>query len=212
MASTKISFPKYRLHRGSGQAFVQIKGKRHYLGVHDSQESKEAYSRFIAELSANPSASPLTGFDPIGEKLTVVELCAAYLDYVPGYYQKNGIPTRQVDHIKTVIKQLVALYGSISAEEFGPRALKTLRQTMIDKGWCRGYINAQVKLLKKLFKWACSEEILPASVYHALSTVEGLAIGRSDANESLPILPVTDAVVNATLPYLPAVVADMVRL
>jgi hypothetical protein len=49
MASNKVSIPKYRLHRGSGQAFVQIKGKRHYLGVYDSPKSKEAYFRFIAE-------------------------------------------------------------------------------------------------------------------------------------------------------------------
>ena len=36
--------------------------------------------------------------------------------------------------------------------------------------------------------------------------------GRTEARETAPILPVDDAVVDATLPHLPAVVADMVRL
>ena len=29
-----ICLPKYRLHKGSGQALVQIDGQRIYLGVH----------------------------------------------------------------------------------------------------------------------------------------------------------------------------------
>jgi hypothetical protein len=32
MASTLVSVPKYRRHKGTGQAFVQVRGKRHYLG------------------------------------------------------------------------------------------------------------------------------------------------------------------------------------
>ncbi len=35
--------PKYRLHKGSGQALVQINGKRIYLGKFGTEESKEEY-------------------------------------------------------------------------------------------------------------------------------------------------------------------------
>lgn len=76
MASTKISIPKYHLHRGSGQAFIQIKGKRHYLGKFDSPQSKEAYSRFVAELAVDPV--PTTPTTTPKESLTVLELIAAY--------------------------------------------------------------------------------------------------------------------------------------
>ena len=34
--------PKYRHHKGSGQALVQIDGRRIYLGKFDSPESREA--------------------------------------------------------------------------------------------------------------------------------------------------------------------------
>ena len=40
--STKIvSVPKYRRHKGAGQAFVQVNGRRHYLGKWDSPRSKD---------------------------------------------------------------------------------------------------------------------------------------------------------------------------
>ena len=35
--------PKYRLHKGSGQALVQINGERIYLGKYGAEESKEKY-------------------------------------------------------------------------------------------------------------------------------------------------------------------------
>ena len=58
--------PTYRLH-ATGQAFVQWKGKRFYLGKHGSNESKERYSRFVAEVWSKPApvqpTSPAPGTD-----------------------------------------------------------------------------------------------------------------------------------------------------
>jgi len=39
--------PKYRLHKGSGQALVQLNGERTYLGKYGSEDSKEAYRRLV---------------------------------------------------------------------------------------------------------------------------------------------------------------------
>jgi hypothetical protein len=49
-----VSFhtPKYRLHKGRGQALVQINGKQIYLGKYNSKESKEEYRRLVAEWAA----------------------------------------------------------------------------------------------------------------------------------------------------------------
>ena len=63
-----------------------------------------------------------------------------------------------------------------------------------------------------MFKWGASRELLTVAVYQALATVPGLKRGRTEARETAPVGPVADAVVDATLPALPAVVADMVRL
>jgi integrase len=91
-------------------------------------------------------------------------------------------------------------------------ALKAIRLAMIEEGQSRRYVNDNVARIKRLFKWAASEQLVPASVAQALMTVEGLRKGHGKARETAPVEPVDDAVVEATLPYLPAVVADLVRL
>ena len=54
--------PKYRLHKGSGQALVQINRERIYLGRYDSEESKEEYRRLVAEFLASGHPSNAGGF------------------------------------------------------------------------------------------------------------------------------------------------------
>jgi integrase len=95
--------------------------------------------------------------------------------------------------------------------EFGPKAFKAIRQTLIDAGHSRPYINKLMPVVTRAFKWAAAEELVPASIYHALRTVEGLKKGRTTASEPEPVKPVDDQVVEATLPHLPPIVADMVR-
>ena len=104
MSSTTVSVPKYRHHKGSGQAFVQVNGRRHYLGKWDSPESKERYAAFVAELAVCPTAATPLPLTTPASQITVVELCAAYLDFAEGYYRKNGQPTRSLDNIKRAIR------------------------------------------------------------------------------------------------------------
>jgi hypothetical protein len=44
-----IRMPKYRLHKGSGQALLQINGHRIYLGKYGTAESKQKYRRIMAQ-------------------------------------------------------------------------------------------------------------------------------------------------------------------
>ena len=69
--------PKYRHQKGSGQAFVQIKGHRHYLGKHGSEESWERYRRVIAEICVAPSTpTPSNPRRFPGDSMALVELLA----------------------------------------------------------------------------------------------------------------------------------------
>jgi hypothetical protein len=73
---------------------------------------------------------------------------------------------------------------------------------MVTLGWCRTLINRRIDRVKRAFKWATSEELVPGSVYQALQTLPGLRRGRTEARESKPVEPVALADVNATLPFL----------
>ena|GEM_PF-4833356 len=45
--------PTLRHHKASGQGFVELNGKRHYLGVFGLPETKERYARTLAEWLAH---------------------------------------------------------------------------------------------------------------------------------------------------------------
>ncbi len=206
-----VSVPKYRHHRGSGQAFVQIKGRRYYLGKFNTPASKEAYARFVAELAATPASTPIPPPTGADNTTTVVELAAAYLDFAEGYYVKDGRPTGEVPIVKRALAIVAELYGRQPAIQFGPLALRAIQQKLIPEGYARTTINHFVAVVRRMFRWAVSEELLPVATHQALTTVPGLKKGRTAAEEPEPIRPVAEEVVDATLPFLPHVLVDMVR-
>jgi hypothetical protein len=156
MSSTSVSVPTYRHHKGSGQAFGQVQGRRHYLGKWDLPQSKEHYSRFVAEMTVSlmPAAVlPLT--TPVSE-ITVVELAAASLDFADEYYRKNGKPTTHLPQLKAAIRLVHQLYGAVLAAEFGPLALRAIQQKMVATGASRRYTNQHTGPINRMFQWAVS--------------------------------------------------------
>lgn len=107
---------------------------------------------------------------------------------------------------------LGSFYGHTVARDFTTLSLDTIRQAMIDADLCRNRINKDVARIRRMFRWAGAKRLIPAAVFHELATLEGLRAGRSEAKETKPVGPVAVEVVNATLPWLPEIVADMVRI
>lgn len=202
------SLPKYRLHRSSGQAVVTLCGTDIYLGPWRSKASRVEYDRLITEWMQNGRRLPSRGVND----LALVEVIGAYCQHADRYYVKNGRPTREAEIIREVMVRFVQpTYGRTLATAFGPCALKAVRQKMIDAGFTRNFINKNVDRIRRMFRWAASEEMVPVEIYQALATVAGLRKGRTAARESVPVLPVPDGIVDETLRYLPKVVTDMVR-
>lgn len=201
--------PKYRKHKRSGQAVVTLSGKDHYLGPYGTHASRAEYDRLIGEWLAAGRCLPSSRR---GADLTVAEVAAAYWNYAKGYYRKDGQPTRSLDRVRLALRLLRTSYGPTLATDFGPLALQAIQRGLAAGHRCRRYCNYLTDAIKRMFKWAASQELLPVTVYQALATVPGLRKGRSDAKEAKPVLPVAADVVDATLPHLPEVVADMVRL
>jgi integrase len=200
-----ISEPTYQLHKGSGQARTVINGKSIYLGKYNSPESQDRFNDIKAEWRSRQSAERYT--------LTIDNLCLRFLEHADEYYrQKDGTPTGTLGNFKQSLRPLIELYGQTRAREFGPLALKAFREKLIESGRARTYINNMVGKIKQVFRWGVAEELIPADVYNSLTHLTGLAVGRSKARESAPILPVDVGTVNDTLPHLPRIVADMVRL
>jgi integrase len=208
--------PTYRLHKQSGQVIVTVRdagGRRRdiLLGRQGTEQSKAEYRRILAELHAvGPTAAIPAGTTP---DLTVNELLVAFMRWALSHYRDPaGEPTTEVDEIRRSLTPVKELYGHTAAREFGPKALAAVRQRMVAAGWCRSLINRRMDRVKRAFKWAVSEELVPVAVYHALRTVPGLRKGRSEARESEPVKPVDLQHVTVTLPFLNRHVRAMVEL
>lgn len=201
------SAPKYRLHRASGQAMVTILGRDHYLGPWRSKASRLEYDRLVSEWLANGRSVVAS----VNASPTITDVVAAYWQFAKAYYQKNGKLTGAVPGIKVCLRLLRQKYGDTAAADFGPSALRALQQHMVELGQSRRYVNDNVDRIRRVFKWAAAQEFVPVSVHQTLLTVPGLRKGRTDARELPPIEPVADATVDATMPFLPPIVADMVR-
>lgn len=207
--------PAYSRHRHSGQAVVRIDRVDHYLGPYGSPESHRRYERLIAQwrgriLDGQTNPEQRRGSDAV--ELTLGELVRRYRAFAQGYYVKDGRPTKEYVNMKYALRPLRRLYGSMPAGDFGPRALKVVRQSMIEADLSRSVINNRVNRIKRFFKWAASEELVSGSVYQAVQSLSALRFGRTAARETEPVTPVADEWVEAILPYLSPQVAAMVRL
>ena len=208
MRGPSKSLPKYRKHRASGQAIVTLSGKDFYLGPHGTKASKTEYDRLIGEWLANGRQLPRSSDD---QPITVVELIAQYWRHCKTYYVKNGKPTDEQAGVRAAMKHLKSIYSKALAKDFGPLALESVREAMIEKGNSRKYINQNIGRIRLMFRWGVSRELIPVATYQALKTVSGLKAGKSRARETAPVLPVSSEVITKTLEHCSSQIADMIR-
>jgi integrase len=221
--SRRPRIPSYRLHKQSGQGIVTLTnnlGERRdvLLGRYGTPESHAEYTRVLAEWQANgrrflqPAAS--------APDLTVNELILAFWQHAERHYRRpDGTHTAEVDCLRAALRPLRQLYGHTPAKDFGPLALKAVRQRMVEsvdertkRPWCRRTVNLHTCRIRSVFKWGAGQELVPASVLHGLQAVRGLQKGRSAARESEPVKPVPEAFVEAVLPFVTAQVRAMIEL
>src|SRR5581483_11001612 len=145
-------------------------------------------------------------------------------------------PTSEQEPIRHAIRFLRRTHGHTRVVDFGPLALKAVREEMIrhpitrrvrvkdanghlvevDKvlrvGLARTLVNKHVGRLKRMFKWAVENELVPASVYQALAAVAGLRKDRTTAREKPPVRPVPEEDIQRVLAEVPPVISAVIRL
>lgn len=224
--------PKMREH-ATGQAVVRIAGKDHYLGVYGTQGAQERYGRLLSSWIAvgRPRVWDGPAADPRVDACDVMvgEVCTAYLAHARSYYRKGGSPTSHFGAVRVAIEALANGCGEMLVADFGARALRDLRASLVDRDrrvgvrgdkpraiagarLSRETVNRYVSIIVRAFRWAASEEIIPASVHAGLATVPGLRRGRSAAAERAPVLGADPAAVEAAAKHMAPAVHAMVEL
>lgn len=203
-----MRIPKYRQHSTRDCGFVEFKGRRHYLpGPYDSAESREAYKRFVLDnVGREPPADPAKALSG----LSVSGLVLAFLEHARQHY--GDAPRGEYANCRHALKPFADVHGPELAATFGPLRLKKWQKSRVTAGHARDYINQQISKIKRAFRWAASEELIPVATYQGLVTVQGLQAGRTAAPEPEKRQPVSDADVAPVLLELSPIVADMVRL
>lgn len=202
----KTAWPP-RVYPRNGQDIVRLYlGPGRYrditLGPSDSKEARAEYLRIVAEVEA-------LGRVRLDEPdLTVLELVTQFIDFAGTKYDR-----RQLGRFKVALKPAVALYGHTRADAFGPLALKAVRLQWVKHGYCRRVCNQLTHCVRRAFRWAAGEELVPAAVVAALGQVDAIRKNDPGAPADRPkVTPVPPALLEATLPHLWPEVADMVRL
>jgi hypothetical protein len=200
-----LRIPKYRKHSIKDLGFVEWKGRRHYFpGRYNSAGSREAYRQFLFRNVGAPPADP----EPASSGFSVTKLVIAYLNHAEAFYGSGS--RGEYANCRHALKPLGKRFAGIPAEKFGPKMLKQWQVELAAKKQARPYINAQCSKIKRAFRWAASEELIPVTVYQGLCTVPGLRANRSEAAEPAGRKPVPWGDVEPVLLELNSVVADMV--
>src|SRR5438132_884618 len=142
MSDLKARVPSYRKKKVGNRKYGCVSlpdglgGRRDVLlGTYSTKESKAEYARVITEWLAADRRLPQTrGTFRAGaaSDLTINELILAFLPHAERHYRHpDGRPTSELEDVKLSIRPLKALYGFTCARDFGPLALKAIRDQMI---------------------------------------------------------------------------------
>lgn len=186
--------PAYRLHKPSGQARVRWQGQEIYLGKFESPDSRRRYAELLtkvvtgATLDITAAARRSRTNTPTSDfGLSINELCVLFLKHADQHYRKNGKRTSEYDLLTLAIEPLKELFGMTPVEQFGPLALKAVRDAMVAKGWTRGTVNAEIGRIRRVFRFAVENELLKdAGVLQKLEAVAPLLAGRTEAPDNDP--------------------------
>ncbi|MBM4010967.1 MAG: site-specific integrase [Planctomycetes bacterium] len=203
MSARKV--PALRHHKARGLAVVTLGGKDFYCGKFGSPESRREYDRVVGEWLA--AGRPEVVGAP--HRLTVAELLVRYMRFAAGYYLP---PSREIEGITLALRPLKEKYGHTLAADFGPLALRAVRDGWVRAGLARKHINARVGKIRRLFKFAVAHELVPPGVLDGLRAVEPLTFGHTTAVESAPRDAVPERVFTATLSHVSPTVRAMLEL
>ena len=192
--TSKKKLPVYRHHKPSGQARVRWQGREIYLGKFESPESRQRFAELLTkivtgatldiETAARRTRNNTSEHDG---RLSINELCVLFLKHAEQHYRKDGKLTSEYDLLTLAIDPLKELFGMTPVEEFGPLALKAVREAMVAKGWTRGTVNAEVGRIRRIFRFAVENELLnDATVLSKLEAVSPLLAGRTEAPDNEP--------------------------
>ena len=177
----------------------------------------------VPEPAAPPAPPVIAVSDPAAAAaMTVGGLTLRYVAAVKGGKSPEQLRGCSKWWNARVVANALETRRAVPLDRFGPKMLKDVQAELASRPRkqkrdgepvprTRYMVNRTIKEIVAMFSWAVGEELLPPDRLVALRCVKSLRAGESPARESEPVAPVTDAEIEAILPHLPSVVADLVQ-
>ncbi|MDX1967562.1 MAG: tyrosine-type recombinase/integrase [Planctomycetaceae bacterium] len=200
----------------NGRAFTKVRGRFISLGRAGTPESHQRYSEVLTAHArgqlddiAKPKAAATAP-----KCLTVNELIMQFVTReIPRFSAGEAYAFR------AAIKVLRPMFGETPVNDFGPLRYRLVRDQMVSgdpatgrKPWARPTVNRQIKRIRQIFRWGVSWELVQPDVVTRLDSVRSLAIGETTAHDNPARKAASAADVEAVMPHLKPVYADVLRL
>jgi len=219
MQPRKPRVPKLRAKRVRGHDYAVAKFNRaeRSFGRWDDPNSVRAFHAYLSRWEAN-------GRRPIREagdspKLVIRDLERLFLEHARIHYRHpDGTPTREARNFQDALRHLVETCGNESVETFDASRMEAVRDAMLEptercpSGLARNTVNARLRRLRQVFRWARRKRLVPPSVVAEVELVDPLPQGRSLARETAEVPPAPPAAVEAALPHVSNAVAAMIEI
>jgi integrase len=215
-----VKLPSYRHHKGSGQALVEYKGERKYLGRYNSAESKQAYRQFLLEHVVSVEDADVDPVKPppvAAVRLTYLML--RWLRECRKIYKHNPDELGKCEALVQMLKDwhpvvLAKDFDSLKVKEYRALLLKTRIKDRhgIKRPLTRNYINACVRRLQRMFQFGVAEQLVATDQHQAMLALRQLGQDESIARESEEKEPVPLRDLAATLREAPPIIATMIRV
>ena len=183
--------------------------KEIHLGRWGTEEVEKAYRRLLAEVYSDvPREAP----EPA--QITLSELFGKYLEYAE--LRKDF---RDISNTKTIIGLVAQVYPDMEVGKFTAMPYRTVQSYLVriapsppsGREWSRHYVNLLMKILRSVFKWGISYDLVPPEVLAKIQSVPVVKKGEYPwLKETKKRKDVPDEAVLQTLLFLPPTVADMV--
>lgn len=141
--------------------------------------------------------------------LRIDRCCDLYLEAVK---DTGAVSKSSLDRASAALAILSNTHGAVEAGGFTARGLKAYQAKLKSLKLSRRTVNDYVGEVRRFFKWLASEDIIPASLWLALTSVE--AVRRTDplVENGEDVAPVSKAHVAAIRPHVPTSVWAMIQL
>lgn len=197
--------------KGRPYAYCYLRGKRISLGAYGSPDSWDRFQRILAAYQQEDPGLANYGTS-VPQAATVGELALQYAEHIQRRHAHGSLCKDRMEKSVFAMKVLTRSclgFAGIPAERFGPKALKSIQEHLIEgrsprtgKLFARTYINQTIDDIRRGFRWAVSEELVSGNVLERLKAVSGLRAGQARETEARQ--PVSPALVEATAVHLEA--------